>query len=613
MPAPSLRYALFFWPLLLAGQSSIPLILGRANTLLPPAVDAAGRRVLFGAALSPEGVTSPAADVYAVMSDGTALIRLTRLNGNTPPQGANAVSATPDAARAVFTALAPNRFGSEEIHVLDTAAGADKIIAVDTAGCIQPLCPICFLPCLQSPHFTPDGAKVLYAARRQQPFYLVNSDGAGMTRLPVFSGALAPAPQRVISRSGQVVFTSNAPAGPAAASSPTDVYLMALDGSGVAPVTRFNNSSLFASNATISASGDVIAFESNLDPAAGAPAPVTQIWVIHTDGSGLRALTSGSDPALSPSISGDGKLVAFTRRGQIFLARSDGTSVRALTNFQMSWAQDPVISEDGSRVIFTIGPQSGGRGAIYSVHTGGGNLQAVYAPRSLNQNGVAALTGFAAPSPGSLITAYGTNLGPDAVITAGRFPLPASLAGISLLVNGRAVPLLSVTPWQVNAQLPPDLQQGPAAFQFRFDDGAMPAAGAADVSTFAPAIFSAHAASECQAAVLHGGTATLADQAHPAAGGETVEIFSLGLGPTNPVVPAGMPAPADPLAATITPPEVTIGGRPAPVAFAGLAPGFAGVYQVNALVPPGLKPGVQSIALRAASASSLGCSVIWVQ
>ena len=36
---------------------------------------------------------------------------------------------------------------------------------------------------------------------------------------------------------------------------------------------------------------------------------------------------------------------------------------------------------------------------------------------------------------------------------------------------------------------------------------------------------------------------------------------------------------------------VTIGGVDAPVPFAGLAPGFAGLYQVNAVVPAGVTPG----------------------
>jgi uncharacterized protein (TIGR03437 family) len=39
------------------------------------------------------------------------------------------------------------------------------------------------------------------------------------------------------------------------------------------------------------------------------------------------------------------------------------------------------------------------------------------------------------------------------------------------------------------------------------------------------------------------------------------------------------------------PPTVTIGGMQVPSSFAGLAPGFVGIYQVNALVPLSVTPG----------------------
>jgi uncharacterized protein (TIGR03437 family) len=55
--------------------------------------------------------------------------------------------------------------------------------------------------------------------------------------------------------------------------------------------------------------------------------------------------------------------------------------------------------------------------------------------------------------------------------------------------------------------------------------------------------------------------------------------------------PTGQPAPANPLAQTTTNPIVTIGGVPAMVSFSGMAPGYVGLYQVNALVPEGSAVG----------------------
>ena len=78
----------------------------------------------------------------------------------------------------------------------------------------------------------------------------------------------------------------------------------------------------------------------------------------------------------------------------------------------------------------------------------------------------------------------------------------------------------------------------------------------------------------------------------PAQVGEIVSIFCTGLGATDPAVASGQPGPsAEPLARVKTAVTVTIGGKPATVSFAGMAPGFAAVYQVNAQVPAGVTPG----------------------
>jgi uncharacterized protein (TIGR03437 family) len=82
--------------------------------------------------------------------------------------------------------------------------------------------------------------------------------------------------------------------------------------------------------------------------------------------------------------------------------------------------------------------------------------------------------------------------------------------------------------------------------------------------------------------------------------GEPIQLFLTGLGRATPGGDPGAPplstpqiAPVDakPLYRTIALPEITIGGLPAEVAFAGLAPGFAGLYQVNAIVPPDVPAG----------------------
>jgi len=64
------------------------------------------------------------------------------------------------------------------------------------------------------------------------------------------------------------------------------------------------------------------------------------------------------------------------------------------------------------------------------------------------------------------------------------------------------------------------------------------------------------------------------------------------LGAVTPAVKEGLPAPVTPpLSTTVNTVSVMIGGKAAQVAFSGLTPGYAGLYQVNAVVPSGIATG----------------------
>ena len=68
--------------------------------------------------------------------------------------------------------------------------------------------------------------------------------------------------------------------------------------------------------------------------------------------------------------------------------------------------------------------------------------------------------------------------------------------------------------------------------------------------------------------------------------GRIVSLYCVGLGRVTPEVANGTSAPAsEPLSRTVNPVTVTIGGQQAEILYSGLAPGFVGLYQVNAVVP----------------------------
>jgi uncharacterized protein (TIGR03437 family) len=90
-----------------------------------------------------------------------------------------------------------------------------------------------------------------------------------------------------------------------------------------------------------------------------------------------------------------------------------------------------------------------------------------------------------------------------------------------------------------------------------------------------------------------------------AAKGSVVQLYVNGLGAVSNQPASGEVAPsAEPLARTTAVPTVTIGGRPAEVLFSGLAPGYVGLYQVNARVPADAGSGPQAVVITAGGVAS---------
>jgi uncharacterized protein (TIGR03437 family) len=92
--------------------------------------------------------------------------------------------------------------------------------------------------------------------------------------------------------------------------------------------------------------------------------------------------------------------------------------------------------------------------------------------------------------------------------------------------------------------------------------------------------------------------------------GDALLIFCTGHGTVTPSVPAGAAASATTLSYTDNQVAVTVGGKDAQVLFAGLAPGWVALYQVNVLVPPGVTAGPSvPVVVTAAGAASTPVTV----
>jgi uncharacterized protein (TIGR03437 family) len=186
-------------------------------------------------------------------------------------------------------------------------------------------------------------------------------------------------------------------------------------------------------------------------------------------------------------------------------------------------------------------------------------------------------------APGSLVTLYGANLA-ERVTGVSPLPLPVESEGTEVLLGGQALPILFASPGQINAQLPFNLPSN-AVLQVvvrRRQQISVPESFV--VAAAQPGIFTKNQQGTGQGIVVRADQVTLAEPGTPARRGEAIVIYGTGLGPVTQSVGPGAPSPASPLASVVSPVTVTVGGRPASVLFAGLTPGFAGLYQVNAIL-----------------------------
>jgi uncharacterized protein (TIGR03437 family) len=220
---------------------------------------------------------------------------------------------------------------------------------------------------------------------------------------------------------------------------------------------------------------------------------------------------------------------------------------------------------------------------------------------SINAQPAATVDAAAYQAPGApsqIAAVFGTNLiiGSTAA-AASSIPLPGTLAGATVFVNGVKSPLFYAGAGQINIQIPSSTTIGQADVVVLRDDG-VASHGTLQVAAAAPGVFSANSTGQGQAAALNPDYSPNGDPAaHPqlkrGVKGSYIVLYASGNGTslvnTNNGQPAvikdGESAPQNPLIATLDLPVVTIGGKTAVVYFSGLAPGYVGLWQLNVQIP----------------------------
>ena len=216
---------------------------------------------------------------------------------------------------------------------------------------------------------------------------------------------------------------------------------------------------------------------------------------------------------------------------------------------------------------------------------GDGNARVtMYFPEAVSVSAATFLAG-APLAPGMLASLFGPALGDQT--REATLPLPVTLADTEVRINEAAAPLLYVSPGHINYQVPSSLEPGTVARVevTRASTGRAVAGGTLLVAPAAAGIF---------ALLNQDGSPNTAS--NPAARGSLIQIFATGQGLVERPPPDGSPALAAPLSETPSRPLVTIGTssqRDVPAEFSGLAPGFVGLWQINARVPEATVPAAR--------------------
>jgi adhesin/invasin len=199
----------------------------------------------------------------------------------------------------------------------------------------------------------------------------------------------------------------------------------------------------------------------------------------------------------------------------------------------------------------------------------------------------------ASPSPGTLISIFGAELADDLFISP-QVPRPTQILTTQIILGGAQVPMLFVSKGQVNALLPYALKTK-TNYQLIVQRGsAISTPETIAILDSQPAVFSVDLSGKGQGHIYKigsDGSQTLAAPGNAVTAGDILTVYCAGLGEVNPPATAGSPAPLDKLEPAVNAVTGTIGGQNAQILFAGLTPGFTGLYQVNMVVPGGVTPG----------------------
>lgn len=323
----------------------------------------------------------------------------------------------------------------------------------------------------------------------------------------------------------------------------------------------------------------------------------------YTTASGTSYLYSDSGQIISD---GNGNLTAtsVTNLGGAF-SNTTGSGTYSITSQCSGTAT--ITNESGNPSNYAIAVVQDGQQLLFletdagTTVTGLGQPQFV-APQQAAVNAASYRPGMLAP--GGLFSIFGSGLSSQ-VASAGKLPLPTTLGGTQVLMNGAPVPLVYVSGEQINAQMPVDIPTGEPLTLTVMNGNAASNLVTLNVPPAAPGIFTSNGTQ----AIIQNPNGSLNSSTSPARAGETLVAYLTGGGAVNSGSwTTGAASPSTPASVT-APYTLTFGTQPAFVQYLGLTPGFVGLYQANFTVPP-LAPGTYPVVITMAGNASNAATVV---
>jgi uncharacterized protein (TIGR03437 family) len=331
-------------------------------------------------------------------------------------------------------------------------------------------------------------------------------------------------------------------------------------------------------------------------PASGGP-----VAVLAGDG---NIGFSGDDGPAPDATLADPVGVGADSAGYVYVADTVNSRIRKISPSgiitTVAGTGDPAYGGDGgaataANLLFPRSVVVDPTGKVYIADTGSNTIRMLrIVPPVIAGNGIVNAASFGPQiSPGSLATMFGSNFTGTGLQASAALPLPDSLGGVSVSVNGKPAPALYINSKQVNFQVPWSTAPGSAAVTLSVN-GEVSNTVHVPVLAAAPGLFFFFGSGR---AVVQNQDHTLNSTGNAAKVGSTITAYLTGSGVVSPPVKDGEPASAGPLSKVTASVSATIGSASAQVTFAGLAPEFVGLLQMNIVVPSGLSQGDHPLAV----------------